>query len=331
MSESLHASPPATPSGSGISRRLEAVAAQGTPAERSIANYMLSNLASLPFETSASLAAKLDLSETTIGRFCRGLGFRHFKDLKNNLRDDLGDSPWLIGHRLQDFFARRSSGPLNYARSLERSIAAQVQVYEMTASPSWQPVVQRLARRDAVLVAGFQTERGIAAYMAHLLQYIRPGVHVVDNAGGHYGDVLLSPPEKTTLIAFDARRYSRHCRMLCGKARAAGIPVTLVTDTYCDWAEAHADEVFRVPTDMDLFWEATAPMVVLAHLMINEVFASLGAEAEDRLDRIAALNNEFVGYTSSSNRPIATLAGMPPPDGADADERVVGPHKGKTA
>lgn len=304
---------------------------QGTPAERSIANYMLSNLASLPFETSASLATKLDLSETTIGRFCRGLGFRHFKDLKNNLRDDLGDSPWLIGHRLQDFLSRRASGALDYARSLERSIAAQVQVYELTGSPHWQPVVQRLARCETVLVAGFQTERGVAAYMAHLLQYIRPGVHVVDNAAGHYGDVLLSPPEKTTLIAFDARRYSRHCQLLCGKAKSAGIPVTLLTDVYCDWAETHANEVFRVATDMDLFWESTAPMVVLAHLMINEVFVRLGEAAEQRLERIAALNNEFIGYTSGAGRPIATLGGVPSPGGARADDTILPSQKGKSA
>lgn len=316
MSEILHSasalasSNPSSSSGPGVSQRLESSLIGGTAAERRIANYMLSNLANLPFETSATLADKLELSETTIGRFCRSLGFRHFKDLKTNLRDDLGDSPWLMGDRLQDFLSRRASGALNYGRSLERSIAAQVHVYELTQSPQWQPAVQRLARREKVLVAGFQTERGVAAYMAHLLQYIRPGVHVVDNAAGHFGDVLLAQPEQATLIVFDARRYSRHARLLCAKAREAGIPVTLVTDMYCDWAESHADEVFSVPTDMDLFWESTAPMQVLAHLMLNEVFVCLGTQAEERLEKIAALNHEFVGYTSNSGRPIASLDGI---------------------
>lgn len=88
------ADPAATAS---VIQRLERFRTQGTASERSVASYMLGNLNSLPFETSASLAAKLGLSETTVGRFCRHLGFRHFKDLKQNLRDDLGDSPWLMG------------------------------------------------------------------------------------------------------------------------------------------------------------------------------------------------------------------------------------------
>ncbi|CAM4175181.1 MurR/RpiR family transcriptional regulator [Kerstersia similis] len=284
-----------------VLQRLERFRSQGTASERAVASYMLGNLNSLPFETSASLAAKLGLSETTVGRFCRHLGFRHFKDLKQNLRDDLGDSPWLMGERLQDFLQRRSTDGPDYSRSLELSIAAQVAVYELTHAPQWQPVVTRLAQCKTVLVAGFQTERGVAASMAHLLQYIRPGVHLIDNAAGHYSDALLADPTETALVVFDARRYSRHALLLCRKARDHGLPVTLVTDMYCDWADSSATEVFRVPTGLDLFWECTAPMQVLAHLMVNEVFVRLGKPAEQRLEQIAGLNHAFIGYTSAQD------------------------------
>ena len=77
----------------------------------------------------------------------------------------------------------------------------------------------------------FQTERGIAASMVHLLQYLRDGVQLVDGAAGHYADVLLCPPADCALVVFEARRYSRHAQLLCRKAREAGIEVTLVTDT----------------------------------------------------------------------------------------------------
>lgn len=288
------------PAGStSVMQRLERFRAQGAASQRSVAGYMLNNLGSLPFETSASLAAKLGLSETTVGRFCRHLGFRHFKDLKHSLRDDLGDSPWLMGERLQDFLQRRSEEGLNYSRSLELSIAAQVAVYELTRSPQWQPLVERLAHHKTILVAGFQTERGVAACMAHLLQYIRPGVHLIDNGAGHYSDALLANPQETALVVFDARRYSRHALLLCRKARDRNLPVTLVTDMYCDWADSSATEVFRVPTGLDLFWECTAPMQVLAHLMVNEVFVRLGQPAGQRLEEIAGLNHAFIGYTSA--------------------------------
>ena len=260
---------------------------------------MLANLYELPFQTAADIAAKLGVSESSVGRFCRALGYSHFKELKNDLKDDLGDGPWLVGDRLQEFRQQSSQSPQALPRSFELEVAALVKVYEYSLTPAWQTVSQRLATRRKVFVAGFQTERGIAASMVHLLQYLRDDVQLVDGAAGHYADVLLCPADDCALVVFEARRYSRHAQQLCRKAREAGIPVTLVTDTFCDWADACADEVFRVPTEFNLFWESTAAMLSLVHLLINEVCKQLGPDVEKRLEATAALHNEFVGYTSS--------------------------------
>ena len=282
-----------------IKQRLESSLSTASASGRAIASYMLANLYELPFQTSADIAATLGVSESTVGRFCRSIGYSHFKDLKNDLKTDLGEGPWLVGERLQEFRQQASQSPQGLPRSFELEVGALVKVYEYSLTPAWQTVSQRLATRRKVFVAGFQTERGIAASMVHLLQYLRDGVQLVDGAAGHYADVLLSNPEDCALVVFEARRYSRHALTLCRKAREAGIAVTLVTDTFCDWAEQNADEVFRVPTEFNLFWESTAAMLSLVHLLVNEVCIQLGPEVERRLEATAALHNEFVGYTSS--------------------------------
>lgn len=282
-----------------IKQRLESSLSTAAASGRAIASYMLANLYELPFQTAADIAAKLNVSESSVGRFCRSIGYSHFKDLKNDLKADLGDGPWLVGDRLQEFRQQASEGPQGLPRSFELEVAALVKVYEYSLTPAWHAVSQRLATRRKVFVAGFQTERGIAASMVHLLQYLRDDVHWVDGAAGHYAEVLLSAPEDSALVVFEARRYSRHALTLCRKAREAGIPVTLVTDTFCDWAEQNADEVFRVPTEFNLFWESTAAMLSLVHLLVNDVCKQMPAAVEKRLEAIAALHNEFVGYTSS--------------------------------
>lgn len=282
-----------------IKQRLESSLSTAAASGRAIASYMLANLYELPFQTSADIAAKLGVSESTVGRFCRSIGYRHFKALKNDLKADLGEGPWLVGDRLQEFRQQANNSPQGLPRSFELEVGALVKVYEYSLTPAWQVVSQRLATRPKVFVAGFQTERGIAASMVHLLQYLRDGVHQVDGCAGNFADVLLSVPQECALVVFDARRYSRHALTLCRKAREAGIAVTLVTDTFCDWAEQNADEVFRVPTEFNLFWESTATMLSLVHLMVNEVCKQLGPDVEKRLEATAALHNEFVGYTSS--------------------------------
>ncbi len=210
-----------------IKQRLESSLSSATASGRAIASYMLANLYELPFQTAADIAEKLGVSESSVGRFCRAIGYSHFKDLKNDLKNDLGEGPWLVGDRLQEFRQQPNPAAQGLPRSFELEVAALVKVYEYSLTPAWQTVVQRLASRRRVYVAGFQTERGIAASMVHLLQYLRDGVHLVDGAAGHFADVLLSPAEDCALVVFEARRYSRHALTLCHKAREAGIPVTL--------------------------------------------------------------------------------------------------------
>lgn len=283
--------------------RLSAALDSGTPSERAIAHYLLHNLTALPFETAAAVAAKVGVSEASVGRFCRSIGFRHLKDLKSSLQVDLGEKAWLIGDRLRDFHERSRQGGAELTRALEREIAALVAVYELAATEAFQRAVDRLAHRPSVFVAGFQTERGHAAELAHNLQYLRAGVQLADVAGGHFADILLSPPEGATLVLIDGRRYSRLTRDLAVAARDAGIPVTLITDPYCDWAPGIVTELFAVPTDLNHFWDTTSAMSSLIGLLVNGVFRELGAGVEARMAKVSALYGEFIGHTVPGRNP----------------------------
>jgi DNA-binding MurR/RpiR family transcriptional regulator len=308
MAETALQSGPDIPAQSGeLRQRLGHAAAEGTPAERAIASFLLANLSSLPFETAASVAQKVGVSEASVGRFCRAIGYRHLKDLKGSLQVDLGERAWLIGDRLKDFHRRSRQGNAELSRALEHEIAALVSVYEMAATPAFEAMVKRLSHARAVWVAGFQTERGHAAELAHNLQYLRPRVQLADVAAGHFAEVLLDEPEDATLVLIDGRRYSRLTRDLAQAARDEGIPVTLITDPYCDWAQEAATEVFAVPTDLNHFWDTTSAMSSLIGLIVNGVFRELGTAVEERMARVSALHGDFIGHTGTARGPRATI------------------------
>ena len=100
-------------------------------------------------------------------------------------------------------------------------------------------------------------------------------------------------------MLFDARRYSRLTEALARQARAAGVPVTLITDPHCGWAHGVVDELFTVPTDFNLFWDATSAFASLSGLLVNAVFRELGPEVEARMSRVSALHGAFIGHTTA--------------------------------
>lgn len=288
-----------------LRQRLQVCLASGSKADKALASYMLAQLASLPFETAASLAEKVAVSEPTVGRFCRTLGYRSLKDLKASLAEEIGDRPWLISDRLRDFQQRSLAGDDQLARSLQLEIAGLVRLYELAQSEDWKRVARRLATASSVYVTGFQTERGLAQYLANQLQYLRDGVHFVDLAAGNFAEVLLSEEEGRCLVIFEARRYSRMAKALAEQAKQAGIATTLVTDSFCDWGRRLVDEMLVVSTDFNLFWDSTAQMANLGSLLVNAVFVELGPEVEQRLDRMAALYGRFTGHVGDGSGPPA--------------------------
>lgn len=278
-----------------IRDRLTNALSNASKADKSLANYMLTSLATLPFETAASIAQKIKVSEPTVGRFCRSLGYRSFKDLKDQLKEDVGDRPWLISDRLRELRDRARAGEDQLTQGLELEIAALVAVYETAQTPEWSRVVKRLAHKKRVFVTGFQTERGMAQVFVNQLQYLRDGVQLIDLAAGNFSEALLTS-EESCIVIFEARRYSKLAQMLAHEAHAAGIPVTLIVDAFCDWGHEVANEIFVVPTEFNLFWESTAQMASLANLLVNGVFIELGTEVEERMNKIADLYSRFTGH-----------------------------------
>jgi DNA-binding MurR/RpiR family transcriptional regulator len=288
-----------------VRQRLTASLEQATKAERAVATYMLANITSLPFETAATLAEKVGVSEPSVGRFCRSIGYKHFKALKSDLQNDIGERPWLIGDRLKEYRERSRRGEDEMSRGLEMEIAALVGNYELAQSREWKRAVKRLAHVPNIFVAGFQTERGLAHYLVNQLQYLRAGVHLADLAGGNFSEVLLGNPKQTNLILIEARRYSRLSRRLAVEAREAGIATTLITDPYCDWSHDLCNEVFVVQTDLNQFWDSTAPMASLIALLINSIFNELGPAVEARMNEVSTLHGRFIGIVGDSGGPLS--------------------------
>lgn len=278
-----------------VKNRLTNALVKSSKSDKTIANYMLIELSSLPFETAASLAGKVGVSEATVGRFCRSIGYQSLKDLKKHLKEDLGDKPWLISDRLSDFQKRAKTDEDHHLRSMELEMAALASVYETAQTPAWARVVKLLSSKTKIYATGFQTERGMAQIFVNQLQYLRDQVQLVDLAAGNFAEILASGVD-SCLVIFEARNYSIMSEQLAHEARNAGIPVVLITDRFCVWGAEAADEVFMVPTEFNLFWESTAQMASLINLLVNSVFIELGPEVEQRMNKISQLYDRFSGH-----------------------------------
>ena len=279
-------------------QRLEGDLQHLSPAERSIANFILTNRGGIAFESADSIAEKLGVSAVTVGRFSRKMGYRHFKDLKAGLRTTMSGAPWLVGDQVTQYFDGRGEGRRT-KQSLELELAAIVEVYAMAETEGWKEIVALLVHSRQVHVAGFQTERAVAAALAYQLQYAREGVSLIDGAAGNYHEIFAGDPADRCLVLVDLRRYSEQSHDLAAQASAEGIPVVMLTDKFCDWIRKFSRHIIAVSTEVELFWSSQVSMGCAVNLLVNDVIAELGPTVETRLDRLAQLYQSYTGHVGS--------------------------------
>ena len=113
------------------------------------------------------------------------------------------------------------------------------------------------------------------------------------------GRVVERDPNAMTLstVSAEGRRDSGKSRHLAERAADAGMPLVIITDTLCDWAPRLTTNVLAADSDGALFWQSSVPMVGLINLLVNDVVGHGGGrDVEERLERISALYDDFVGF-----------------------------------
>jgi DNA-binding MurR/RpiR family transcriptional regulator len=278
-----------------LAERIAARLPQMTRSEREIADYMLAHLHLLPFENAAVIAARVGVSAMTVSRFLRGIGYSGIGEVKAELRQDATEPGLLIKDRLERIHASSGAGE-DLRLNLQLEVNALIAIYELVGTPLWERTLAHLCDCDQVFVAGFQTLAGLAADFAARLQYLRPGVHVLDGGDGIFADLFAGSARRPCLVLFEMRRYTHASRLLAAQARARGVALVIVCDRHCHWAHEHTGQVFSLNTDSRLFWDSQAPFVSLANLMFDHIVRRLEGAVDARLKAMTALQEHFGAF-----------------------------------
>jgi DNA-binding MurR/RpiR family transcriptional regulator len=276
---------------------LRARMADFSPSEQNLAAHMLDNVHMLPFETGSSIAQAVGVSEMTVTRFVRGLGFESLRDLKNRLRHAVAEKDSDIDDYMGRFQVRNSRQQA-LQESLRLDLDAIVKAYALTATDLWDEATGALAKSRTVYVVGFQASKGLALDFASRLLWARPNVIFVDNTSGTFGEIIAADPKQSLVVLVDTASYAARGIKLAEKLKSLEMPLIIVTDKFSHWAFAYTRFVFEGHTHVKTFWDSTASLGVILNLMIDTVAIRLGPKAKRNFAAMSDLGNlfgEFIG------------------------------------
>ena len=266
-----------------LEEQLDAVLPELSNLEAQVAQYMRLNIGDLSFETGASLAGKVGVSEITVSRLLRRLGYEGMRGLKRELRNQLANR-----ELLKEVASGNLEVPKPFSEVLDMEIEAIRDVYRQCASPTWDRLVRAVTDADRVYVTGFQTVRGVAEDCARRLALARSDVRFLAAHDSMLTEWLEEPggknePVNECLILIDVVAYAREAPVLARLCNETERSLVIVTDEMCHWAKNHTDMVIHASTRSGLFLESTVAITAALNLIVDAVAKESSSEIADRL------------------------------------------------
>lgn len=197
------------------------------PSERKVVDFILTNFEEVIRMTLAELAQHSGVSDATVVRLCRSLGFNNFLEMKIALTRSLGNAPQLI----HDGVREDDSASTIARKVLDTAIQAVQDTLQVLDDAAFNQAVELLHSADRILIAGVGTSGPLAHEMYNRLIRLRLNCHVhtdiylqvVEAALLTSNDVVLLISQNGTTIgpirtAMEARRKKAKIIVITGNA-----------------------------------------------------------------------------------------------------------------
>ncbi|QYX56787.1 MurR/RpiR family transcriptional regulator [Roseovarius sp. SCSIO 43702] len=278
--------------------------------EGEVALWVERHYDSLPFVNAAELAVGAGVSEMTVSRFVRRLGYRNFKAFKAAVSAEYrGGGGEGAGTSRASRVQIPPTAEGERDAMLRREIDAIVEVYDLASSAPWAAALDVVERAEHVNVTGFQGVKGMAMDFATRLKYARPGVRFTDGRSGTWSEIFIEEPEKSCLVMIEVVPYAHEAVKIADLCLRRNMPLVIITDRYGAWPRQYTPHVLSVATATRAFLDSMAGLSALLGLFLNSVAARRGAGTTERLEQMRALAEHFDPFSydpGSKSRPILT-------------------------
>lgn len=274
---------------------------QLTKSEKRIADFMRRNQDEAAFLAAGEIAEKLALSEATMVRFARKLGFDSYPALREALQESFRmrmTHSYRLRSRLDTF---REIGDI-----FERLVASEIdyltESLQTLDREAFKAAVDLLKDHQRVFVFGLGPSISLVDQLE--IRLTRSARHVIHlkTSGQEMLEPMLLMNRDDLLIAVGFFNLTPTLQMVIDHARKQGTPVILVTDTLGEMLREKVDVILAARRGpVSAFHSLTVPMTVINALLLALSSADQGNVMSnlDQLDQLREHFKRINGTTSS--------------------------------
>ena len=259
-----------------------------THAQKTVANYVGEHPDDIAFCTLETLAAKINVSTTTVIRFARAMGYSGFSDMQDEVKREM-QTKSTLPERLDDLISSRGGEDL----TLQSCFATDMDNLNQTLSgldpQELRKAVDMISGANRIYILGMRSSFSLAHYLTSRLGEIKRNVSFVQSTGMIYPEEVVSAGEGDVCIAYVFPRYSKTALNILAWMRSYGVKVILFTSMNDLPIRSYGDVCFNCAINSTSCKNSlTAPMC-LTNYLVAELANQNYEEAHEVLSRTEEL------------------------------------------
>lgn len=242
-----------------------------TPSQRKLMQYILSHDEESVFSNIEDLAKKVDVSEATVVRLSKALGFKGFPEFQRELRL-LFKNKLTTTSRLQKTVKKVTNEGDVLSKVLQTDIHNIEETLKQIPSMEFKQFVKAIDSAERIIIVGLRSAYSLAIFLGIALEFLQKNVWVIQPGIGDMWDRLLGLGKGDLVIGISFPRYTRQTVEVLRFAKERGVNTLAITDSLISPLAQYADHVLTAHYQMDSFVESfTAPLS-----LINAIVTALG-------------------------------------------------------
>lgn len=266
-----------------INRRIHEAYSGLPDSERRIAEAILSDPTELAVASATELAAQAQVSNATVTRFFRRIGYASFDEAKKEARRMRAHgSPLFTG-----------SKPATKSEAISDVIRSETALLEATLSRVNPTVLAEIGRALAsarrIRTLGYRNSHFLAQYVTAQLSQLRPDVVPLLMPGQMRGEAIASLQEGDVVILVGFRRRPANFEQTLEAIAARGVSILLLSDRTIRSAPQYATWLLDCVVETSDYADSYIGALSAMRLIFLEARHALGQEGQRHLEQVEEL------------------------------------------
>ena len=249
------------------------------PMERRLAEFVLDFPGDLASYNATELATLAGVSNATVTRFIKRLGYELYEDARRHVRQEKETgSPIFLASRNADVESHFSDQLARSQKNLQRTM-------DQLNKSEVDRIARSLLSARKVWVVGFRSSQSFASYFRWQIFQTKEDIYVVPNAGDTLAQYTASMTPPDVVVVFGLRRRPAGLREVVTQIVKTGARVLYITDDQL----ARSQEVtwhVRCRCESDSPLDDHTAVIRVCHLLASRVLELAGPQERERLARI---------------------------------------------